>query len=793
MCSDLFTQTIYISLKDFLRLWGKGNKFLLVTMIFLCILPQVSLGDRQWSKSSIEMIQKNLTQLGYEPGIVDGLWGKKTSYALTEYFNEYEEVNLGEELTLASLKEKLNDSYLNEKLNVLDAARFENRIGFGAPDQRVHRYVGLSRRQVIRLVVDELRSYKDQFLLPEWFEQRIPLGMLLDIQGTGCDLKYYKQSLINSWLKQVYLSPVPQFERISNFWLDHFSVAYDTYEHPYAFANHLNFVRNWKNGSFTDLLQASLSDAAMIVYLNNDQSTKKFPNENLAREFLELFSLGEGNYSEKDIRNLSLLLTGRSFNDAEEKLQINKKEHGYNQSVTLFGKKINNIKKLMKIIESQHSYKTFLPQKFYAEFISVNLPDPKTIRILAYKFKEANYDIISLFEAIISSKDFWSQETDLTLVKSPLELLSGTARTLNSTGIWSNNSSFWSKITEKLSVLGQDIFDPPSIDGWPIGMEWLAGQKVELRASVLSEIYGKKTIIENIKSDDADRWMRELKKDVEYKEKLKEFFDSAKKDQLMIETINISSVGGFRDRRNAQWVDLPYGHIEVVFHNVSFNDTKYNQITIEFLKRDNEPDGINLRKNYVSDNFLKNSVWNWHSDMRSPTISGFLKLPFLKHSNYASHYNNHYLNKSSSNEGKIVKLLIQAMSILYGDTQKLRFSKMIRRQPSISWLKSVVADHGPFVDVESKASPVRVFSFPFSFNDLPAVRTFNCNHSLGKKEKILDDYFMSTNDRVHFKLWNKMDQSYRYSFSDLLMPNIDLQLSENELMENLTSVAYNLK
>ena len=64
---------------------------------------------------------------------------------------------------------------------------------------------------------------------------------------------------------------------------------------------------------------------------------------------------------------------------------------------------------------------------------------------------------------------------------------------------------------------------------------------------------------------------------------------------------------------------------------------------------------------------------------------------------------------------------------------------MIRRQPSISWLKSVVADHGPFVDVESKASPVRVFSFPFSFNDLPAVRTFNCNHSLGKKEKILDD------------------------------------------------------
>ena len=118
MCSDLFSQSIYISLKDFLRLLGKGNKFLLVTMIFLCILPQVSLADRQWSKSSIEMIQKNLTQLGYEPGIVDGLWGEKTSYAITEYFNEYGEVNLGEELTLASLKEKLNDSYLNEKLNV---------------------------------------------------------------------------------------------------------------------------------------------------------------------------------------------------------------------------------------------------------------------------------------------------------------------------------------------------------------------------------------------------------------------------------------------------------------------------------------------------------------------------------------------------------------------------------------------------------------------------------------------------------------------------------------------------
>jgi len=220
----------------------------------LFLFPASTLhADKSWSNSSVKLIQTKLNDLGYSAGPVDGAWGKKTSSALTLYCEEYEhDCSDAEEKVIDLLATDTDDSYLDVEMDLASAVWFENRIGYGTPKDRVDRYVGKTRREAIDLVIDELRTHKDGINYPAWVQDMQPLGGLIHATDseTLCNKKYLKSSLIESWIGNALSSEIPQFERISTFWLDHFSVAYDDYIHPHVFAEHLKFVRSWREGSY---------------------------------------------------------------------------------------------------------------------------------------------------------------------------------------------------------------------------------------------------------------------------------------------------------------------------------------------------------------------------------------------------------------------------------------------------------------------------------------------------------------------------------------------------------------
>ena len=299
---------------------------------------------------------------------------------------------------------KFDSSHLNLKLSKFDAIRFERRIGIGAPLDRVSQWIGLTRKQAIEKSISELENHSDGFIMPSWFSEMTPVSFMEDglrRDRHSCGVKNYRHTLEAAWSKEIIETTTPQFERLALFWLDHFSVAFDTYNQTHSFAKHLEIIRQHSSGNILDFLTASFYDPGMIVYLNNEQSTVQNPNENLAREFLELFSLGEGAYSENDIKNLAKAISGHGINYVTEQFQI------FNSKVTkgtfsAFGKKYSNIEEFIELISNHPSFGEFIARKFYAEYVELSEPSKEDLAYMVTAFRESGFEIKALLKATLS-------------------------------------------------------------------------------------------------------------------------------------------------------------------------------------------------------------------------------------------------------------------------------------------------------------------------------------------------------------------------------------------------------
>jgi hypothetical protein len=665
-----------------------------ISISVLSVAANAAFADKSWQRSSVELVQAKLNDLGYSAGPVDGAWGRKTSSALSLYCEEYDhDCSGGEETVINLLTADTDDSYLDVRMDLASAVWFENRIGYGAPKDRVDVYVGMTRREAVALVITELEDYQDPFELPSWFYDTKPLGRVIQTEiGEACDTDFLKESLKAAWFDALFKSGTPQFDRLATFWLDHFSVAYDAYEHPHAFARHLNFVRKWRAGNFNDLLYAAISDPSTIVYLNNDKSDEATPNENLAREFFELFALGEGNYGEEDVRQFSKLLSGRAFNLADEQYQF-MSERAISNSVKVFKSRFSNASDLINSLSTHPAYGRYIATKLYNEYVSLDDPNSRELRRFQKNFTDNNGDIMKLFEDIISSKSFWNLDQQLSLIKSPLDLLAGASRTLNTGGSMQIDRRFWSRVDSELVELNQSIFDPSSIDGWPEGRQWVQGQSIDRRAEALNDLYFLPMTLENelppVRLDEINHHWEALRGYDVRRKAINTFFASAKPDQLMIEDI-VADFDEFDPDR--YWV------LHVIFKNVRFNDKHYDQIALYFNHAvTNDPPWdrhIKFFRETNSNSFMKKAKFQSDGD----TVWFGTLIPFDENDgNYRS------LN---SDERKIVRGLVSASSAFLTDPG--RVGKL--DEGGREWLKDILDRDGLFIDIFDPNSNVRLFS-----------------------------------------------------------------------------------
>lgn len=262
-------------------------------------------------------------------------------------------------------------------------------------------------------------------------------------------------------------------EKMAFFWHGHFASRVNN---PEFNRQLLNTIRRNALGNFKDLLFEVSSSPAMLSFLNNQQNKKDHPNENFAREVMELFTMGRGNYTEQDIREGARAFTGWGF-DKEGNFKERKQLH--DEGIKTFLGKTGNFKgmDILNIILEQKATAKFITTKIYTFFVN-EIPDNTIIDTLNSDFYNSGYDIKKLMYSIFSGSWFYDQKNIGNRIKSPVELMAGMMRMLPMHIQNPENLIVYQKL------LGQMLLYPPNVSGWPNGKSWIDSSTLMLRLQV---------------------------------------------------------------------------------------------------------------------------------------------------------------------------------------------------------------------------------------------------------------------------------------------------------------------
>lgn len=280
------------------------------------------------------------------------------------------------------------------------------------------------------------------------------------------------------WIDKMANDTAQLREKMTLFWHGHFACRT-----PVALfcLNQNNTIRKHALGNFRELLLQISKDPAMLQFLNNQQNRKASPNENFAREVMELFTLGRGNYEENDIKEAARAFTGWGFNKDGE-FTFRKRFHDYDVK-TIFGKSGNYTgEDVIDLILEKKRTAEFIVEKIYRYFVN-EIPDNEIIRTLAVEFYSSDYDIESLMKSIFTSDWFYENENIGSLIKSPVELIVSMSRSLDVT--FKNPKS----LIAIQKALGQILFYPPNVSGWAGGKNWIDTSSLVHRMKLSEAIF----------------------------------------------------------------------------------------------------------------------------------------------------------------------------------------------------------------------------------------------------------------------------------------------------------------
>jgi uncharacterized protein (DUF1800 family) len=292
------------------------------------------------------------------------------------------------------------------------------------------------------------------------------------------------------WLQKMIETPRPFEEKMTLFWHGHFATNYRTIENSYHMFMQNEMFRKNAVGSFRDILKGIIRDPAMIAYLDNNDSRKGRPNENLAREIMELFSLGVGNYSEQDIKEGARALTGYTFED--DGFVFNERNHDTGVKRILGRSGPMDGDDFVEAILATRACSAFLARRLYHFFIADVPPDERggdksldpaqraVIRQLAAALRASNYKIKPAMRKLFLSEHFYEDRFVAQQIKSPATLVVGAVRSLNTP------PRDLSVLNDAMDLMGQRLFFPPSVKGWDGGRSWINTSTLFVRQNVLA-------------------------------------------------------------------------------------------------------------------------------------------------------------------------------------------------------------------------------------------------------------------------------------------------------------------
>lgn len=295
------------------------------------------------------------------------------------------------------------------------------------------------------------------------------------------------------WLRRMIETPRPLEEKMVLFWHGHFATSFRTIENSYHMYLQNELFRRHALGNFGELLFGIIRDPAMIAYLDNNDSRRNRPNENLARELMELFSLGVGNYTEKDIKEGARALTGYTFYDDEFVFRRNDHDDTVKTILGRTGKLDGD--DFVKVILEHRACSRFMTRKLY-RFFAADLPDddrsvgPATRAVLddlSGVLLSTRYNIKPVLRRLFLSEHFYDPQVIGQQIKSPVQLVVGATRSLHTP------VRDLSVLLDAMDLMGQSILFPPSVKGWDGGRSWINTSTLFVRQNILAfQLTGKK-------------------------------------------------------------------------------------------------------------------------------------------------------------------------------------------------------------------------------------------------------------------------------------------------------------
>ncbi len=383
------------------------------------------------------------------------------------------------------------------------AGHLLERAGFGGTPEEVARLAALTPEQAVGYLVDYQKI--DNSHLPPFVESGIfapgvnpvlfgcPVFTSIDLgyaKGEAMNIKVKKepgkrwlQPLVQEafynffadrfeigrvelwWADRMLNTKRPLEEKMTLFWHGHFATSALKVRDYRMMLQQQDMLRRGATGNLRDLLVGIAQDPAMLVYLDNGQNVKGSPNENFARELMELFSMGIGNYTEKDIREAARAFTGWT-NDGV-KFVINAELHD-NGPKTVLGVTGNfDGQDVIDIILKQEVTARFIARKLYRYLVNDKLT-PELETKLADHLRQNHYELKPFLKMLFLSKDFYSQPSYATQIKAPVHLTISTYRKLGLTKVPGIPDYRTTTI-----FLGQEMFHPPNVAGWEGGAAWV--------------------------------------------------------------------------------------------------------------------------------------------------------------------------------------------------------------------------------------------------------------------------------------------------------------------------------
>jgi len=268
------------------------------------------------------------------------------------------------------------------------------------------------------------------------------------------------------WLDLMVLSGEAVVEKMTWFWHGHWATSIQKVDYPLPMYQQNNILREYCLSDFTKMTKAMVNDAALQLWLDGPSSTAKAPNENLARELMELFTLGVNRYTEQDVKEVARVLTGYQVVPWSGQVIINPRRQDKNP-VTIFGQtRILNSESLVEILVQRKDCQRFIPERIWYRFISSSEKMKDNFEAVdAF----ASRDIAQAVTATVNSTAISNPKYEL--VKSPVEWFVAACRALELVPSKLESSE---KLINHLNKLGQVPFLPPNVGGWPTDQGWLS-------------------------------------------------------------------------------------------------------------------------------------------------------------------------------------------------------------------------------------------------------------------------------------------------------------------------------